>query len=346
MQRFDRLDPGRPEHSRDPRAPHLAGAPIDPGPFSDPRLAGRSQFVAGAPGSAPLDARGTPPGRPEEPASPLDALVDEITELRPLSAAATRILELTESEQFSAHELANVIATDQALTAKMLQLANSAYYGFPRRIMTARDAVVLLGFRAVRSTTIASCVIDTVGEGSNLDADQFWRFSVSVGMLAELLARTAAANQDQAFTAGILHNIGLLALDQHRPDPLGEARQLAAMEGLSLHEAEQKLLGFSDAELGGALAERWNFPQPLVEAVRDHAMNLETPPDPKSLTAFVIRARIFARSYGITDGVDEVEPSEPPEEWTAPPLSVALEQNGGIEGVVKRADAFIEATVG
>lgn len=339
MQRFDRLDPGRPQHSRDPRdsrAPQRDGSSSDPGAFSDPRLAGH----------VTLDLHGMPVGGPVETASPLEALVDEITELRPLSAAATRILQLTESEEFSAHELANVIATDQALTAKMLQLANSAYYGFPRRIMTARDAVVLLGFRAVRSTTVASCVIETVGEGSNLDLDQFWRFSVSVGMLAELLARTVAVNQDQAFTAGILHNIGLLAFDQHRPDPLGEARELAATEGLSLHDAERQVFGFSDAELGGALAERWNFPLPLVAAVRDHAMNIETPPDAESLTAFVIRARIFARSAGVTDGVTEVESSEPPAEWSAPPLSVTLEQHGGIEGVLKRADAFIDATVG
>ncbi len=79
----------------------------------------------------------------------LDELVNQIGELRPINAVATRILQLTESERFSAHELATVISSDQALTAKMLRLSNSAYYGFPRRITTVRDAVVLLGFRAV-----------------------------------------------------------------------------------------------------------------------------------------------------------------------------------------------------
>ena len=79
----------------------------------------------------------------------LDELMGEIADLRPLSAVATNILEITEGDRFSAQELAQVLATDQALTAKMLRLANSAYYGFPRRINTVRDAVVLLGFRAV-----------------------------------------------------------------------------------------------------------------------------------------------------------------------------------------------------
>ncbi len=86
----------------------------------------------------------------------LDQLVGEISELRPLPAVATSILQLTEHDRFSAHELASAIGADQALTAKLLRLANSAYYGFPRTIGSVRDAVVLLGFRTVRSTTLAS----------------------------------------------------------------------------------------------------------------------------------------------------------------------------------------------
>ena len=85
----------------------------------------------------------------------LNEVVNEVADLRPLGAVATRILEITEDDRFSAHELAQVIATDQALSAKMLRLSNSAYYGFPRTISTVRDAVVLLGFRAVRSATLA-----------------------------------------------------------------------------------------------------------------------------------------------------------------------------------------------
>ncbi|MSQ35864.1 MAG: HDOD domain-containing protein [Dehalococcoidia bacterium] len=162
-----------------------------------------------------------------QPYPTLDELVNQIGELRPIGAVATRILQLTESERFSAHELATVISSDQALTAKMLRLSNSAYYGFPRRITTVRDAVVLLGFRAVRSATLASCVIDAVPGSTHINYKTFWHFSVTVAMLAELLGRAHRAHQDEAFTAGIVHNIGRLALDQQAPQALQDALLLA-----------------------------------------------------------------------------------------------------------------------
>ena len=158
----------------------------------------------------------------------LDELVNELADMRPLGTVATRVLELTEGDQFSAHELATVISSDQALSAKVLRLSNSAYYGFPRRISTVRDAVVLLGFRAVRSATLASCVIDALPPGQVVEYERFWHFSVSVGMLAEVLGRAERLHQDKAFTAGVLHNIGRLALDQRLPEALQASKQLVA----------------------------------------------------------------------------------------------------------------------
>jgi HD-like signal output (HDOD) protein len=279
------------------------------------------------------------------PQTSIDELIAEISQLRPLPAVAVRVTELTESDRFSAHELASVISSDQALTATILRLSNSAYYGFPRRISTVRDAVVLLGFRAVRSATLATCVMGTLRGSHNLDGHAFWRFSVSVGLIAEMLARTAGLHQEQAFTAGVLHNVGLLALDAHRPAALARAIELAHTTGVTVREAERNVLGFSDAELGGALAEHWNFPPELVDAVRDHAQPLDVLPDPHSLTAFVLRGRIFTRANGIPDGVERFEPSPLPAEWTVPPLSTALDRSGGVEGLLDRVEAFLDGAL-
>ena len=276
----------------------------------------------------------------------LAELVAEIAELRPLPAVATSILRLTEHDRFSAHELASAITADQALTAKLLRLANSAYYGFPREIGTVRDAVVLLGFRTVRATTLASCVIGTLSEANHLDYESFWHFSVSTGMLAEMLARTEGVHQDSAFTAGVLHNVGLLALDQQRPELLGASLEQARDEKTTLREAQRALLGFTDGELGGAVASRWQFPPELVAAIRDHARPLDELPDRRSLTAFVLRARLLVRSHGVSDGIDHPERAELPEEWTAPPLSVTLKRSGGMDGVLEKVDAFLDSTVG
>lgn len=275
----------------------------------------------------------------------LDEVVNEVADLSPLGAIVTRILQITEDDRFSAHELAQVVATDQALSAKILRLSNSAYYGFPRRISTVRDAVVLLGFRAVRSTTLASCVIDAMEGKTILDYREFCHFSATVGMLTEVTARDSRAHRHEAFTAGVMHNVGRLALAQHLPGALRESLAYADDHGGDLHEAQREVLGFSDAELGGALAQHWNFPEPLVDAVANHALRLGRLSDPDSLTATVIRARLLARAHGLSDGLERGDHAGPPEEWTVPPISMALSRSGGIDGVLERVDAFLESAL-
>lgn len=265
----------------------------------------------------------------------LDLLIAEVAELRPLPAVAVRALELAEGERFSAHELAQAVSADQALTAKLLRLSNSAYYGFPRRITTVRDAVVLLGFRAVRSAMLASCVIDARPGGQVLDPVAAWRFSVTTGLLAEVLARSTGLHQDEAFTAGVLHNIGRLALDQQRPRELKAARVLATREQITIAEAQRQVLGFTDADLGGAPALHWNFPEPLANAVARHHLDVDALPGPDSVEAFVVRARIFARAHGITDGYGVEEAPPPiPDEWRGGRLYNTLGHSGGMDGIL------------
>lgn len=276
----------------------------------------------------------------------IDELLVEVMELAPLPAVAGRIMDLGSDQRFSAHELASVIASDQALTTRLLRLANSAYYGAPRRIGTVRDAVVLLGFRAVQQVALASCMMQSRRPAPHLDYEQYWQFSITTALLAEVLARTEGVHADLAFTAGVIHNVGLLALDQHRPEILRESLARAKSEQTTLHQAEHAILGFTDADLGAALVEHWNFPAPLVEAVRDHGRLLDDPPARDSLGAHVMRARLFARAYGLSDGLEGRPDATPtPEDWTRPPLSISLEHAGGMESILERAEAFLEASL-
>ncbi len=289
--------------------------------------------------------------RSERPDVPhLDELLAEIAELRPLPAVATRIVQLTEDDRFSAHELATVIASDQALTARLLRLGNSAYYGASRKIGTVRDAVVLLGFRTVRQVSLASCLMEDQRPLSHLDYEDFWQFSIATGLLAEILARVEGHHQDVAFTAGVVHNIGLLALDQHRPALVGEVLARARTQSETLHQAERGLFGFTDADLGGALTEHWNFPAPLCNAVREHSRSLDAPPAEGTLAAVVARARIFARSYGMSDGLrerpDPVPARESSPAWAPEALTLTLEREGGMQRILERADAFLAAAMG
>lgn len=226
-----------------------------------------------------------------------------------------------------------------------MRLANSAYYGFPRRITTIRDAVVLLGFRAVRSATLATCLVDAMPSANVIDYQEFWHFSLTVGATAELLARAEGVRQDEAFTAGVIHNIGRLALDQNAPEAFQAAVSHFRAQGGRLDDAERAVLGYTDAEVGGALALMWNFPSDLADAVPHHQLDPYALPDPGTLTGCVVRARVFARSFGLSDGLERDEPFDQPAEWAMPPLSVALQRGGGIDGLLGRAEAFMDSTV-
>jgi len=272
----------------------------------------------------------------------LDEMVAGVAELRPLPAVAFRVLELADDGKFSAHELASLIASDQALTAKVLRLANSPFYGFARRITTVRDAVVLLGFRAVRQATLAACVVGDDRRSSSLDYGAFWQFCVATGMLAEVLARTEGRYQDQAFTAGVLHQVGVLALDQYRADLLRDVIEHSG-SGMARQMAEREVLGFSTADLGGALAEHWGFPAELVRAIGGHTRPIDQLAAEGGLAGTVARARLFARAHGLPDGISPAERVDTPSEWSQGPLSVSLRQAGGMEKILERVDAFMAA---
>lgn len=276
-----------------------------------------------------------------EPHPDIDILIGEIADMQPLPVVAVRVLEIADGQQFSAHELSQAIAADQALTAKVLRLSNSAYYGFPRRITTVRDAVVLLGFRAVRSATLASCVIETVPGGKVLDPMEAWRYSMVVGLLAEVLARASKRHQDEAFTAGILHNIGRLALDQHRSSQLAEAKRIAQERAVPAAEAEREVFGFTSSEVGGALALHWNFPKDLATVVAGHQLDVDALPDPQSLSAYVIRARMFARAASITDGFESPITQKAADVWDEPTVKKQMVQTGGLDGILERVNAFL-----
>lgn len=292
-------------------------------------------------------------------ASTLDQLVEEIADLRPLPPVAAQVLQIAEGEHFSAHELAQAISSDPALTARVLRAANSAYYGFPRHITTVRDAVVMLGFRQVRSVALAACAVGAMPVRETIDTRLFWRHAVTVALLAESMARsTHTAQEEEAFTAGVLHNIGRLALDQMRPDQFREAVVMARAARTTLHEAEREIFGFTDAEVGGALAMRWQFPADLALAIARHAEPLDGLCASQVLARLVIQARQFVDERGVTDGTDAAGPRPAGPRSSSPGLALVmvegsvtppflmslLEEDGGFEALVGRASAFVEQT--
>lgn len=279
------------------------------------------------------------------------SLIESIDELPPLPAVAARVMAMVEDDTTSASDLAQVLATDQALTAKLIRLSNSAYYGFARQVTTVREAVTLLGFRQVREVAIATSLMnafkrpvpDPVPDTDGFDLDLFWGHSVAVAVAAEVVAKkTRSARPQDAFTAGILHDIGRLVLRMVRPREFAEAVALARAGAMSLGEAEAETIGLSHQEVGRALGAKWKFPSPLLDAVRLHHDATLTP-ESDGVAGVVAWCNRFVLHYGLFCGYDLGEGEAGPLPDDLIPVEAMC---GGIDRVLDRAFAFIEAASG
>lgn len=273
-------------------------------------------------------------------------LLSRIDELPPLPAVAARVMGMAEDEKTSAMDLAQVLATDQALTAKLIRISNSAYYGFARRISTVREAVVMLGFKQVRQVAVGASLMNTFKKGSPndpFDLDLFWGHSVAVAVAAEALAKKSfAVKQEDAFTAGILHDIGRLVLRQVLPDEFAQAVLLARTGEVPLHVAELEYTGYSHDDVGRVLGEQWKFPGHLVEAVQCHHDESLTAVN-DGLAGVVAQADRLILHYGLYCGYD----LEDGELLPIPAELAAVEAAcGGIERVLNRSFSFIESASG
>lgn len=272
-------------------------------------------------------------------------LLARIDDLPPLPAVAARVMSMSEDDRTSAMDLAQVLATDQALTAKLIRISNSAYYGFARRTSTVREAVVMLGFKQVRQVAVGASLMNAFAgrKSEAFDIDLFWGHSVAVAVAAEALAKKSfAVKPEDAFTAGILHDIGRLVLRQVMPAEFNEAVVMARGGGISLGEAELLTTGYAHDEIGRALGETWKFPGHLVEAVQCHHDDTLTPAN-DGLAGVVAQANRLMLHYGLFCGYDL--PGGEVAELT-PDLEHVESACGGIERVLNRAFSFIESASG
>jgi putative nucleotidyltransferase with HDIG domain len=183
----------------------------------------------------------------------------------------TGIIALIDDDRAGAKKLVDLIERDQALTARLLRLANSAFFGQARKVSTIPRAVLLLGFSTVRNLALGVKVWDTLGTGvSRKELEALWAHSVQVAALARMIARQQRqTNPDEAFTTGLLHDVGQLVLALRFKDLYWEtARKATSTEHLP--GLEQSTLGVDHAEVGSWLLEAWNLPALMVEAVRRH----------------------------------------------------------------------------
>jgi HD-like signal output (HDOD) protein len=271
--------------------------------------------------------------------------VSRVAALAPFSKVADRIIASFEVGPMSAGDLARVIATEPSLAATVLRVANSAYYEQPAGSTSVEHAIASLGAREVESLALTASITALLPNGTVVPRHDFWRFSICVATLAGAVAEASGERPAQAFAAGLLHEVGLLALDLYSPQELRVAVALQRYDARPLQDRERQVFGFTDADLGAALARRWSLPEQFVEAIESQGEHLDDDPEPPSaLSAWIRCARSYVRCAAISDGVERSDGGAPPLEWSRAPLSEVLEDLGGVERILQRADRFLAAT--
>ena len=204
----------------------------------------------------------------------IEQVLDSIDQLRPMPSSVTRILRALDQPQISAGIVSEMIGLDQALAALVLRMANSAGLGYGKECTSLADAVVRLGFRRVRTLVLAAAAsgpLTTRLTGYRLGAGELWNHSVATAMAAQWLGNAVHyPDPGEAYVAGLLHDMGKLILDQFVQVDYPNMLQSIQHDHISLSKAEENQLGIDHANVGSLMAQKWNFPVHLVEAIRYH----------------------------------------------------------------------------
>jgi putative nucleotidyltransferase with HDIG domain len=237
----------------------------------------------------------------------METLLQAVDDLPSLPQVAIGVLRATGDPGSDAKGVARLISTDQVLTSKVLKLANSAFYGLPRKVTTVSEAVVLLGMNTIRGLALAVSTYDVLRkeyEGYSLGKGQLWRHSVAVALCSQLIAKTKKLPMDEEyFVAGLLHDIGKVVLSTYVGAEFARILDLAVTESISFLDAERSILGFDHAQVGSTIARRWNLPDVLVNAIEFHH-EPERSPDLRPTLAAVHVADIVCLTLGLGVGGD------------------------------------------
>ena len=202
-----------------------------------------------------------------------EELVARNVALVSLPEVCMQVQAMADSPHTTAADIGEVVSKDTALTARLLKLVNSAFYGMPRRIDTISRAVNLVGARELRNLTLAASAAEVFKDipASVVDMPTFWQHSVYCGLVSRNLAqRCNVLHSERLFTAGLLHDVGRLLMFMKLPQETGRAMQIRAESGREVCEVEEELLGFDHTEVGQALLSHWNLPPNLCATVRYH----------------------------------------------------------------------------
>jgi HD-like signal output (HDOD) protein len=242
----------------------------------------------------------------------LDVLFQQPNALPTAPKVVQELINSFNDEHVSADEIARKLAADPVLSAKLLRLANSAYYRVSRSVSTVDEAVVMLGFVTVRTLVISGGLVNGFKSTPGLDLKQFWRYSLHTAVVAKWLSRQVDENSDLAFTVGMTHAIGQLVIHAGLPEQALKLDNVVSPLDVRRFETERNSLGYDYAEVGAELASRWKFPEDFSSAIRAFPNPLEQQPF-IPMAAIIHLAAWFARSNENNLPADEMRAGCPTE---------------------------------
>lgn len=201
-----------------------------------------------------------------------EQLAAGVQDLPSLPAVVMELLSSIEQDDIDISVLAKKVSYDQALTAKTLRLANSSSFGLQVKVTTIQQAITFLGFQTTRNLITAAAITGCFPSGRcpGFHDKAFWRHSIATAACARALARRMRFNQDIAFTAGLLHDIGRLVLVSAQPEAYAAVVRWRAQHDGDWQAAEQAVLGIDHVDAGVALADHWNFSSTMRQAIAYH----------------------------------------------------------------------------
>jgi HD-like signal output (HDOD) protein len=226
-------------------------------------------------------------------------LLKKIHQLPRLPKAVSELLEAVNNQQISIKDIAAKVSQDPLMSARVLRLANSAYYGANRKVGSIDAAVVRLGMQTLRNLVIASAVVGAAPKVEDIDLARFWGSTFEVALYGQELAKHTHIPPEEAFTCGILHNIGDLLIATLAPDA-AKAIDKAVMAGADKQEMELKILDFDTAALGALLAQSWRFTDKLAAGIANQYQ-------PKEAEPYSDLAGIMHMAKALFSGWDEIE---------------------------------------
>ncbi len=244
----------------------------------------------------------------------IEELFQEGTKLPSLPEVFYRLKEAVDDPDFTFEEISEIVLKEPGLSARLLKIVNSAFYGFPQKVETISHAIGIIGIQELRDLVFSTTIMGSF-KGIPKDAinmESYWKHNLACGVTGKLLARhLEILDYERVFVAGLLHDIGRLLICMRAPKQFLESVALAKSENKTLPEAEQEVFGFTHAEVGAVLLTYWKLPPFFEEVAKYHHDPIQAHSFPME-TAIVHSANILTHKIVFADnseiGIEEIDP--------------------------------------